>query len=68
MTLMQKIYLIIPLAPLFGALIAGLLGKIIGRAASHSVTILGVAIAFVLSVVVFQDVKSGNVFEGSLYT
>ena len=35
---MQTLYLIVPLAPLIGALLAGLLGWVIGRTASHIVT------------------------------
>jgi NADH-quinone oxidoreductase subunit L len=31
MTGIQKLYLLVPLAPLFGAIVAGLFGKIIGR-------------------------------------
>ena len=30
---MKSLYLIVPLAPLFGAIVAGLFGKAIGRAA-----------------------------------
>jgi NADH-quinone oxidoreductase subunit L len=65
---MQKLYLVAPLAPLAGALIAGLLGKLIGRRASHLVAVLGVAIAFIASVVIFRDVQAGNTFNGSIYT
>jgi NADH-quinone oxidoreductase subunit L len=68
MTEMQKLYLLVPLAPLAGALIAGLFGWLIGRTASHVVTILGVAVALVASVLIFQDVAQGNVFNGSVYT
>ncbi|MBR0566285.1 NADH-quinone oxidoreductase subunit L [Azoarcus sp. L1K30] len=68
MTDMQKLYLLVPLAPLFGAIMAGLFGKTIGRAGSHIVTILGVAVAFAASVVIFQDVQAGNTFNGTLYT
>lgn len=68
MNSMQKLYLIIPLAPLFGAILSGLFGRFIGRTASHVVTIAGVAIAFLLALFVFQDVKAGNTFNGSLYT
>ena len=68
MTSMQKLYLLVPLAPLAGALIAGLAGRAIGRAGAHWVTIIGVAIAFFASVAVFFDVMSGNVFNGSVYT
>jgi NADH-quinone oxidoreductase subunit L len=68
MTEMQKLYLLIPLAPLAGAVIAGLFGWLIGRAAAHWVTILSVAVSFVASVVVFQDVMAGHTFNGSVYT
>ncbi|GAB2181771.1 NADH-quinone oxidoreductase subunit L [Denitratisoma sp. agr-D3] len=65
---MQTIYLLVPLAPLFGAIVAGLFGKTIGRAGAHTVTILGVAAAFVLSILVFQDVQAGHTFNGTVYT
>ena len=65
---MQKLYLVVPLAPLLGAVIAGLFGKAIGRAGAHTVTILGVAISFVCSVFIFNDVAAGNTFNGTLYT
>jgi NADH-quinone oxidoreductase subunit L len=68
MTSMQKLYLFIPMAPLAGAILAGLFGKLIGRTASHVVTILGVALALCASVLVFQDVQLGNTFNGALYT
>ena len=68
MTEMQKLYLLVPLAPLVGAVVAGLFGWLIGRAASHWVTILGVTISFVGSVVIFQDVLAGHTFNGSVYT
>ena len=38
---MKSLYLIVPFAPLAGALIAGLLGWLIGRRAAHVVTIAG---------------------------
>ncbi|MDH5785149.1 MAG: NADH-quinone oxidoreductase subunit L [Chromatiales bacterium] len=56
---MEQIYnysLIIVLAPLIGAIIAGLFGGSIGRKGAHSVTIVGVAIAFILSAIVFKGV------------
>ncbi len=65
---MQAWYLTVPLAPLFGAIVAGLFGRFIGRRLSHVVTIAGVAISFVASVVIFQDVQAGHVFNGSVYT
>jgi NADH-quinone oxidoreductase subunit L len=66
---MEAIYLAIPLAPLFGAIVAGLFGKKIGRAGAHWVTILGVAVAFLLSVYVAYDVMgNGNSYNGTVYT
>jgi NADH-quinone oxidoreductase subunit L len=65
---MQKLYLLVPLAPLFGAIIAGLFCRVIPRWVAHTVTIAGVAIAFITSVVIFRDVQAGNVFNGSVYT
>ena len=38
--LMRGLYLLVPLAPLIGALIAGLGGKVVGRTGAHLVTIL----------------------------
>ncbi len=66
---MPSIYLTIALAPLFGAIVAGLFGKSIGRAGAHGVTILSVAISFVLSVVVFKHVfVDGGYYNASVYT
>ncbi|MHA6907137.1 NADH-quinone oxidoreductase subunit L [Ralstonia pseudosolanacearum] len=71
-TLNPNLLLAIPLAPLAGAAIAGLFGtqffgEKIGRAASHSVTILGVAIAFILSALVLFDVMGGAGYNGTVY-
>ena len=52
MTSMQQLYLLVPLAPLAGALIAGLGGRAIGRAGAHWAAILGVAVSFLASVAV----------------
>ena len=65
---MQTIYLIIPLVCLLGSLIAGFGGPLVGRKGAHWVTSLGVAAAFVLSVVVYLDVQQGNSFNGVVYT
>jgi len=51
---MEVIYLLIPLASLIGAVIAGLFGSRIGRKGAHRVTILGVGTSFVLSAVTFN--------------
>ncbi len=46
---LQTTLLLIPLMPLAGAILAGLFRNQIGRVGSHSVTIFGVALSFVLS-------------------
>jgi NADH-quinone oxidoreductase subunit L len=65
---MQNIYLTIPLICLLGSLLAGFGGQLIGRKGAHWVTILGVLVAFVLSVVVYRDVVAGNTYNGVVYT
>ncbi len=65
---MKALYLIVPLAPLVGAIIAGLFGRLIGRHGAHSVTILGMLVSFVASFLVFQDVREGHLFNGAVYT
>ncbi len=65
---MKTLYLIVPLAPLFGAIAAGLFGRLIGRTGAHVVTIAGVAVSFVASVLVFQDVLAGHTYNGTVYT
>ncbi len=65
---MQKLYLLVPLAPLAGAIIAGLFGRVIGRRAAHWVTILGMVVCLAASVLVYQDVMRGNLFNGTVYT
>ena len=64
---MQKLYLLVPLAPLVGAAIAGLLCRVIPRWVSHTAAIAGVGIAFVASLFIFQDVSAGNTFNGTVY-
>jgi NADH-quinone oxidoreductase subunit L len=66
-TLNENLLLAIPLASLAGSLIAGLFGKTVGRAGAHTVTILGVGISFVLSVIVFLDVQNGGSFNATIY-
>ena len=67
---MQNVYLGIVLAPLAGAIIAGLFGKSIGRAGAHWVTIIGVAISCMLSMLVFKYhvIDNAPSFNGSVYT
>ncbi|SMC17183.1 NADH-quinone oxidoreductase subunit L [Andreprevotia lacus DSM 23236] len=66
---MKTIYLLIPLAPLLGALVAGLFGWAIGRRAAHTVTIGGVAVAFALSAYVLKYLIDGGAsYNGTVYT
>ena len=68
MTEMQKLYLLVPLAPLAGALIAGLLGRLIGPAWSHRATIALMLVCVAASITVFMDVLKGNIYNGTVYT
>ncbi len=58
---MDILYLAIPLASLFGAIIAGFFGAQIGRKGAHTVTILGVGISFILSLIALNH----HVFNGA---
>jgi NADH-quinone oxidoreductase subunit L len=66
----QSILLAIVLAPLAGAIIAGLFGRQVGRAGAHTVTILGVAISCVLSGWVLWQlaVEGAPAFNQNVYT
>jgi len=64
---MHQLYLLVPLAPLFAAIVVGLWGPKIGRAWSHRLCILGVAISTVASAFILRDVMAGNVFNGDIY-
>jgi NADH-quinone oxidoreductase subunit L len=66
-TISQNLLLTVPLAPLAGALIAGLAGKFVGRRGAHFFTILGVFIAFVCSAVVLSQVANGARFNATIY-
>jgi len=67
---MPSIYLTIALAPLVAAIVAGLFGRIIGRAGAHSVTIAGVALSCGLSMyVLWKFVAEGMApFNATVYT
>ncbi len=65
----QNTLLIIALAPLVGAIVAGFFGRAIGRAGAHTITILGVAISCVLSGHVLWQLLHGTpVFNANFYT
>jgi NADH-quinone oxidoreductase subunit L len=73
-TLNASTLLAVPLAPLAGALAAGILGTSfggnwIGRRLSHSLTILGVLVAFIISAMTLKSVAiDGARFNETLYT
>ncbi|WP_027477192.1 NADH-quinone oxidoreductase subunit L [Curvibacter gracilis] len=73
-TLSASTLLAVPLAPLAGSILAGIFGTAfggnwIGRRLSHSLTILGVFVAFVLSALTFKSVAfEGARFSETLYT
>ena len=60
----------IPLLPLVAAVMAGLGGRVIGRAGAHTVTILGVAASCALSMLVLKQLYADGVpaFNGPVYT
>ena len=71
-TLSASTLLAVPLAPLVGSALAGILGtafggNVFGRRASHSATILGVLVAFVLSAMTLVDVMNGARFNATIY-
>ncbi len=73
-TLQASTLLAVPMAPLVGSALAGIFGtrfggNKIGRGLTHSLTILGVFIAFVLSAMTLQSVAlDGARFNETLYT
>ena len=73
-TLSVSTLLAVPLAPLAGAVIAGVFGtafggNVIGRRLSHTLTILGVLLAFILSAMTLKSVAvDGARFNETLYT
>jgi len=66
---MESIYLAIPLASLAGAIIVGFFGHKIGRVASHRVTIAGVGVSTLLSLIVLKDVviDGAAIYNQSVY-
>jgi NADH-quinone oxidoreductase subunit L len=68
-----NLLLAVPLAPLVGSAIAGLLGtkffgNVVGRKVSHTATIAGVFIAMVISIMTLMNVLDGASYNGDVYT
>ena len=64
----QTLYLLVPSAPLLGAILAGLFGKWLGRKWSHRITIALVGVSLYASVQIFRSVLDGHLFDGPVYT
>ncbi|MDR2112642.1 MAG: NADH-quinone oxidoreductase subunit L [Candidatus Accumulibacter sp.] len=64
---MQKLYLLVPMAPLLGAIVAGLFCRVIPRWLAHVAAIAGVGIAFAASIIIWNDVAAGHAFDGPVY-
>ena len=72
-TLNASTLLAVPLAPLVGSALAGIFGtqfggNWIGRKLSHTLTILGVLVAFIISAMTLKSVIDGARFNETLYT
>ena len=67
---MENLYLAIVLSPLIASVIVGLFGRQTGRAGAHWLTIMGVAISFLLSVLVLKgQLYDGDpVYNSTVYT
>ncbi|MDP3308596.1 NADH-quinone oxidoreductase subunit L [Methylotenera sp.] len=65
---MQQIYLAIPLLPLLAAIIVGLFGQQLPRAAAHILTILGVGASFALSLYVLKDAMVSAPYNETVYS
>ena len=68
--MMGNLYLSIPLASLFGAIMAGFFGKQIGRSGAHIVTIAGVGTSFILSLIALNHIvfDGGEIYNATVYT
>src|SRR4051812_39015333 len=66
-TLNPSLLLAVPMAPLVGAIAAGLFGKVIGRKGAHWITCIGVAIALAISVQTLLAVIDGARYNATLY-
>lgn len=66
---MENVYLGVVLFPLFGAIIAGLFGRQVGRSGAHMVTITGVAISCLLSFITFNHIvlNGAETYNATVY-
>ena len=64
----QTYYLIVPFAPLLGAIAAGLFGRLLGRKMTHRIVIALIGVSLFSAIRIFQDVMAGHMFNGPVYT
>ena len=64
----QTYYLIVPFAPLLGAIAAGLFGRLLGRKMTHRIVIALIGLSLFSAIRIFQDVMAGHMFNGPVYT
>ncbi len=65
----ESLCLLIVLAPLAAAIVAGLGGRLIGRTGAHTICIAGVALSFALSAWILKQMLNGApVFNQAVYT
>ncbi|RKZ90401.1 MAG: hypothetical protein DRQ43_11300, partial [Gammaproteobacteria bacterium] len=66
----SQVYLAIVLAPLFGAIFAGVFNAYISKALAHTVTIAGVGISFILALFVFEyhAFNGAAIYNETVYT
>ena len=67
---METIYLLVVLSPLIASVIAGLFGRQIGRSGAHWITIIGVGISCILSLIAYKHIfyDGGDIYNGAVYT
>ena len=67
---METIYLFVVLSPLIASVIAGLFGRQIGRSGAHWITIIGVGISCILSLIAYKHIfyDGGDIYNGAVYT
>jgi NADH-quinone oxidoreductase subunit L len=63
----QNLLLVAALSPLVGAIVAGLFGRAVGRRGAHMVTIAGVAVSLIASLITLQAVLGGATFNATVY-
>ncbi|MDE2627144.1 MAG: NADH-quinone oxidoreductase subunit L [Burkholderiales bacterium] len=66
-TLSPNLLLAVPLAPLVGAIAAGLFGRFVGRRGAHWITCIGVAVSLAISVQTLLAVLDGARFNATIY-